>query len=309
MKILRHLAFLGLLCFGIAAASAADQPAAASGVTPEFKALVAKIQAKLEQGQNTEAALAAELKEFDALIARYQDQKTEEVAAVILAEASLYVQVFRQMEKATGRLRQLKADFAETEPGKVATRALQDLERREAAKNLAGQAAPEIHFTWASRGNAKTLSELKGKVVILDFWATWCGPCVASFPAMRELASRYKDFPVEIVGVTSIQGRVMGLEPAVIDCQDDPKKELGLMADYVKAKDITWTVAVSTEPVFNPDYGIEGIPHMTIVAPDGTVRDNELDPRQPLAEKAAKIDALLNEFKLKTPPPVAAATR
>ncbi|MES2404334.1 MAG: DUF899 family protein, partial [Pseudomonadota bacterium] len=46
------------------------------------------------------------------------------------------------------------------------------------------------------------------------------------------------------------------LEPAVIDCQDDPAKETRLMGDYIKAKDLTWTIAFSEEKIFNPDYGV-----------------------------------------------------
>jgi hypothetical protein len=73
------------------------------------------------------------------------------------------------------------------------------------------------------------------------------------------------------------------------------------MNDFMKAKDMTWTVAFSEEEVFNPDYGIMGIPYMAIVAPDGTVRHTGLHPAMPLAEKTVKIDALLKEFGLKVP--------
>ncbi len=286
------LAWLSVVALGAAEPSTA---------TAEFKVLAEKIQAKLKIGEASETALATELKEFDALIAKHRAQKTEEVARIVLSQAALYIQVLRQQDKAAERLRLLKDEFADTESGKRAAEALQEMERREAGKNLAGRPAPELNFIWASRPDLKTLSSLKGKVVVLDFWATWCGPCVASFPEMRELVTRYKDFPVEIVGVTSIQGRVMGLDSGPVDTQDNPAKEMQLMKDYIKAKELTWTVAFSQEPVFNPDYGIEGIPHLTIVAPDGTVRHNNLDPRDPLADKAAKIDALLKEFKLKAP--------
>lgn len=294
------LAWLSAIALGAAEPSTADA---------EFKALVEKIQTKLRQGEASETALANELKEFDALIAKHRAHKTEEVARIVLAQAGLYIQVLRQPEKAAERLRLLKEEFADTEPGKLAAQALQDLERRAAAKNLVGRPAPELNFTWASHPALKTLSALQGKVVVLDFWATWCGPCVASFPEMRELVSRYQGFGVEIIGVTSIQGRVNGLEPGVIDCRDDPAKEMRLMTDYIKAKDLTWKVVFSEENVFNPDYGVEGIPHMVIVAPDGKVRHVNLDPRDPLADKSAKIDALLKEFKLKAPAALPASTR
>ncbi len=300
MKTFRRFALLLAVLVGLSIPRAAES-AEGGPATVEFKALVEKINGKLKAGKPTEESLADELKEFDALIAKFKDQKTDEVARILLAEVSLYLQVLRQPEKTLNRLRQLKSDFAETESGKIAGQVLQDIERRAAAKNLVGQPAPELNFNWSTREGLKTLSSLKGKVVVLDFWATWCGPCVASFPEMRELVSRYKDFEVEIIGVTSIQGRVMGLDSGPVDTQGDPAKEMQLMTDYIKAKNLTWTVAFSEEKVFNADYGVEGIPHLAIVAPDGTLRHNNLDPRDPLADKSAKIDALLKEFKLKAP--------
>jgi hypothetical protein len=68
------------------------------------------------------------------------------------------------------------------------------------------------------------------------------------------------------------------------------------MKTYVKAKDITWNVVFSEEPVFNEAYGVTGIPHMAIVAPDGKVRHTGMHPAEPHATKVEKIDALLKEF-------------
>jgi hypothetical protein len=68
------------------------------------------------------------------------------------------------------------------------------------------------------------------------------------------------------------------------------------MPEFMKAKGMTWTVAFTDERVFNPHYGVTGIPHMAIVAPDGTVRYNGLHPGMPQAEKVAIIDGLLKEF-------------
>lgn len=174
-----------------------------------------------------------------------------------------------------------------------------------ALNKLIGGEAPDIEFVWASDGKVGHLSDLKGKVVVLDFWATWCGPCVASFPNIRELQKRYKKFPVEIIGVTSVQGRHIrrhpGEKPEAVDTKGNPDQEYELMKEFMKDADMTWKVAFSSGNVFNPMYGVKGIPHVAIIDAEGRVRYNALRPYNPPFHEAEKIDALLQEAGLKYP--------
>lgn len=158
--------------------------------------------------------------------------------------------------------------------------------------------APDLAFIWTSEGDWRSLADLRGRIVVLDFWATWCGPCVASFPAFAKLVERYHGTNVTFVGVTSAQGAIHEFPGrGTIDCRGNPEKEMQLMPDYMKAKGITWPVSFTRERVFNPAFGVGGIPTTVVVAPDGTVRH----VAQGFAEAAlvARIDALLAEFKLR----------
>jgi thiol-disulfide isomerase/thioredoxin len=307
MKHLRLLFILPVALGLLIRASAAPEAPPKADAAAELQAVVDKVQAKLKAGATSEAALAPELAEFDALLARHQGEKTEAVSRILVMKAMLYVQVFGNNDKGLALLRQLKSDFPATEAGKNVDRMIEAIEERtrgaaiQAA--LIGKPAPALSFSWASRKGLASLEDLKGKVVVLDFWATWCGPCIASFPNVAEVVSTYKGYDVEVVGVTSLQGRIVNLEPQPIDCKGNPTKETGLMPAFMKAKNMTWTVAFSTEPVFNPDYAIEGIPYMAIIAPDGTVRHTGLHPAMPHEEKVEKINAILKEFKLRVPPP------
>jgi thiol-disulfide isomerase/thioredoxin len=65
-----------------------------------------------------------------------------------------------------------------------------------------GRPAPEVTFSLLDKGKVK-LSDLKGKVVVINHWATWCGPCKSEMPMMSAFHRRYKDSGFEIYGVTT----------------------------------------------------------------------------------------------------------
>lgn len=166
---------------------------------------------------------------------------------------------------------------------------------------LIGNLAPDIQFRWAS-GKFERLKHLKGKVVLLDFWATWCGPCIASFPNLRKLQERYSGYPVVILGVTSLQGYHIDIKNKKnISTEGKPQKEIELMQQFIKDMRMSWFVGFSKTEVFDANYGVRGIPHAALIAPDGSVRFNRLRPYEPPYKEAEKIDALLKEFHLAYP--------
>lgn len=170
----------------------------------------------------------------------------------------------------------------------------------DARGTLLGSAAPAMNIAWSSDPAIKSFADLKGKVVVVDFWATWCGPCIASFPNMREMQKHYEGYPVTIVGVTSLQGSHSGPDGRV-STEGDPQKEYTLMAEFMKQKEMSWPVIFTEQEVFNPDFGVQGIPHVAIIDPSGKVRFNGLHPMDPAEKKYSKIDALLKEANLPAP--------
>ena len=122
-----------------------------------------------------------------------------------------------------------------------------------------GALAPEFAMTDVS-GKPVKLSDYKGKVIVLDFWATWCGPCVASMPHTQQVAATYKDQGVVVIGSCTSDSR-KSFEAWV-------KKNQSKYPDFVYAHD---ALEKSPERPAHKLYGVSGIPAQFIIGRDGKV--------------------------------------
>jgi len=117
----------------------------------------------------------------------------------------------------------------------------------QSANDLRGKRAPEMYVQQWLSGTPNA----RGKVTVIDFWATWCGPCVRAIPHMNELAAQFRN-DVVCVGLSN--------------------EEAGTVQNFMRSTPMNYYVAVDQQARVQKGFGVTGIPHVAVISSDWVVR-------------------------------------
>jgi thiol-disulfide isomerase/thioredoxin len=144
--------------------------------------------------------------------------------------------------------------------------------------SLTGKKAPELRIVeWIPESSRVKVPE-EGKVFLLDFWATWCGPCKKMFPALRKLQDKYREQGLTIIGLTRPDGR----------------QSVESIIEFINNEQFNYPAAISEEAFNELSYGVGAIPHMVLIDKQGIVRKAFIGTRSE-SEVEDEIRKLLNE--------------
>lgn len=140
---------------------------------------------------------------------------------------------------------------------------------------LTGKAAPSFELGLVGGGIASPAAHKGKEVVILDFWATWCPPCVGSLPALSEVAASYRSKGVAFYAVNL-------------------KEDADTITEFLKSKQLNFPVAMDAEGAVANLYHVSGIPQTVIIGKDGTVQKVHIGaPADVKKVMSAELDVIL----------------
>jgi thiol-disulfide isomerase/thioredoxin len=160
----------------------------------------------------------------------------------------------------------------------------EDLAKADPFYNLIGKPAPELIAEYSFNGDTKKLSDLKGKVVLVDFWAVWCGPCIQTFPHLREWRQEHQKGGLEILGVTTYfevfafdkdKGQLKRLGKENNEKNLKPAEEHDMLKDFVTYHKLQHRIMAVTKDNWQKaakDYNVRGIPHVALLDRKGIIR-------------------------------------
>ena len=246
----------------------ADETALLRALYKEYLAAPSEEERKLVEAKYDSVLEIYTAKELAALEKAYNENSDN-----VLGAYAFYQLVKSQRDAGTITSVQVDSLLATAAPVvknfSLTTKVLDGLRKLE--KTSVGKPYTDLDLLEGEAMTATKLSQhIDGKVALIDFWASWCGPCRAEIPNIAEMHKKYADKGVVVIGLN------------VWDKPDAQRKTIETM-------NMTWLQLADTTKVATDTYGVNGIPQIMLIGKDGTILARDLRGE---AIEAAIVEAL-----------------
>jgi len=254
------------------ATPASEQPSTPGQLPPQLESILEQAYQFQQKGEMDRAVATLESALEDARQDQDNGHKARFVLAMMLPQYHLsngsvskaLGLLDKEVAFAGERLKEIKSTGT-TEQKQYANRVFVELRDYQTRLKLLGQPAPEISVKEWISGEPATLATLRGQVVLLEFWATWCKPCEQMFPKLNKLDKEYGSRGLNVIALTRHYLAYRGSPEAQAD-------ELNLMRKMVSDHALTFRVGASEDEQTQDLYGAAGVPTMAVIDRAGIVR-------------------------------------
>ncbi|MCD6326255.1 TlpA family protein disulfide reductase [bacterium] len=144
------------------------------------------------------------------------------------------------------------------------------------SRKSSGKLAPNFKLK-SLKGDVVELKSLRGKVVVIDFWATWCPPCKITLPLVNNIYKKTRGKEVEVLGINLDRGSISKVK------------------SFIKKGNLSMPILIDEGGKISTKYGVRGIPTLVVIDQDGHIYDKHVGADRSLDKKVLKkIDELLN---------------
>lgn len=250
-----RISVLGVFLALLIAPVVALQPDA--GVAEKVETILKQVRNKLERTKDGEKPdVAAELKALDALFEKHKATKMDLVGEILVAKARVYLEVLEDSRNGLATFKKLAKELPDVSFMDGLRNAIASLEQKVAYLDAEARLKPGVAFPDFQAkdfaGKGFSLSGLKGKVVLVDFWATWCLPCIEEMPELKAMRKQNSKAGFEIVGVNL----------------DEERPSLD---SFMKREKLPWPIIPDPDEKLAATFGASKLPTKYLLGRDGKI--------------------------------------